>query len=44
MKETFITPPFKTEYGKFSCELRNPSIGHSGVLYTALFSLLIRCS
>lgn len=37
MKITFINPPFKTEYGKFSRESRSPSIGHSGVLYYPLW-------
>ncbi len=37
MKVTFINPPFKTEYGKFSRESRSPSIGHSGVLYYPLW-------
>lgn len=36
-KVTFINPPFKTEYGKFSRESRSPSIGHSGVLYYPLW-------
>jgi hypothetical protein len=33
VKITFINPPFKTEYGKFSRESRSHSIGHGGVLY-----------
>jgi anaerobic magnesium-protoporphyrin IX monomethyl ester cyclase len=37
MKVTFINPPFKTEYGKFSRESRSPSVGHSGVLYYPLW-------
>ncbi len=37
MKITFINPPFKTEYGKFSRESRSPCIGHSGVLYYPLW-------
>ena len=37
MKITFINPPFKTQYGKFSRESRSPSIGHSGVLYYPLW-------
>ena len=37
MKVTFINPPFKTKYGKFSRESRSPSIGHSGVLYYPLW-------
>ena len=37
MKVSFINPPFKTEYGKFSRESRSPSIGHSGVLYYPLW-------
>lgn len=37
MKITFVNPPFKTEYGKFSRESRSPSIGHSGVLYYPLW-------
>ena len=37
MKVTFINPPFKTEYGKFSRESRSPSVGHSGVLYFPLW-------
>lgn len=39
MKITFINPPFKTEYGKFSRESRSPSIGHSGVLYYPLWMI-----
>lgn len=39
MKVTFINPPFKTEYGKFSRESRSPSIGHSGVLYYPLWMI-----
>ncbi|MBO4898564.1 MAG: radical SAM protein [Clostridia bacterium] len=37
MKITFINPPFKTEYGKFSRESRSPSIGHSGEIYYPLW-------
>lgn len=37
MKITFINPPFKTEYGKFSRESRSPSIGHSGEVYYPLW-------
>ncbi|MBQ7827858.1 MAG: radical SAM protein [Clostridia bacterium] len=37
MKITFVNPPFKTEYGKFSRESRSPCIGHSGVLYYPLW-------
>lgn len=37
MKVTFINPPFKTEYGKFSRESRSPSIGHSGEIYYPLW-------
>ncbi len=39
MKVTFINPPFKTEYGKFSRESRSPSIGHSGVLNYPLWMI-----
>lgn len=34
---TFINPPFKTEYGKYSRESRSPSIGHSGEVYYPLW-------
>lgn len=37
MKITFINPPFKTKYGKFSRESRSPSIGHSGEIYYPLW-------
>lgn len=37
MKITFINPPFKTEYGKFSRESRSPSCGHSGEIYYPLW-------
>lgn len=37
MRITFINPPFKTQYGKFSRESRSPSIGHSGEVYYPLW-------
>ena len=39
MKISFINPPFKTEYGKFSRESRSPSVGHSGILYYPLWMI-----
>lgn len=37
MKITFINPPFKTEYGKFTRESRSPCITHSGAVYYPLW-------
>lgn len=37
MRITFVNPPFKTEYGKFSRESRSPSCGHSGEIYYPLW-------
>lgn len=37
MRITFINPPFKTEYGKFTRESRSPCITHSGALYYPLW-------
>jgi len=37
MKITFINPPFKTEYGRFTRESRSPAITHSGAIYYPLW-------
>ena len=33
MKILLISPPFKTEYGKFSRDQRSPAITKSGTIY-----------